>query len=169
MSSLQPREILHGDSCPRNIVVTATMRAKLGNLRAIRFRDASMSVSLVSPQYTAPERLDVPAQPKSTKTDMYSMTVTICKLFTFVTPDRDQRKGQVLLIRQRDVRSLCKHLMSHDPATPSTAAEARDVVSQICETDEYTACPPRRMAMGKMYGISEVALVQPHLVKPTCL
>ena len=145
------------------------MRAKLGDLGAARFRDASLSVGLVSPQYTAPERLDVPGQPKSTKTDMYSMAVTICELFTFVPPDREQRKDQVLLIRQRDVRSLCKHLMSDDPATRPTAAEARDVVSQICETDEYTACSPRRMVIGKMDGISEVALVHPHLVKPTCL
>ncbi|XP_062523849.1 probable serine/threonine-protein kinase DDB_G0281745 [Corticium candelabrum] len=167
--SMQPREILHGDICPRNILVTAMMRAKLGDLGAARFRDASLSVGLVSPQYTAPERLDVPAQPKSTKTDMYSMAVTICELFTFVPPDREQRKDQVLLIRQRDVRSLCKHLMSDDPATRPTAAEARDVVSQICETDEYTACSPRRMVIGKMDGISEVALVQPHLVKPMCL
>ncbi|XP_062523919.1 probable serine/threonine-protein kinase DDB_G0281745 [Corticium candelabrum] len=167
--SMQPREILHGDICPRNILVTAMMRAKLGDLGAARFRDASLSVGLVSPQYTAPERLDVPGQPKSTKTDMYSMAVTICELFTFVPPDREQRKDQVLLIRQRDVRSLCKHLMSDDPATRPTAAEARDVVSQICETDEYTACSPRRMVIGKMDGISEVALVHPHLVKPTCL
>ena len=98
------------------------MRAKLGDLGAARFQDASLSVGLLSPQYTPPERFDVPALPKSKKTDMYSIGVTICKLFTAVLPDCKQRMDQVLLICEINVRFLCKHLMRDDPATRPTAA-----------------------------------------------
>ncbi|XP_062506344.1 probable serine/threonine-protein kinase DDB_G0281745 [Corticium candelabrum] len=160
--SMQPMEILHGDICPRNILVTATMRAKLGDLGAARFQDASLSAGLLSPEYTAKERFDAPALPKSKETDMYSTGVTLCELFTAVTPDRRKRMDQVLLIRQLNVRSLCKHLMRDNPATRPTATEARRIISRIRETDEYRACPPKRMVKGKMDGVARVTLVQPN-------
>ncbi|XP_062523494.1 uncharacterized protein LOC134198174 isoform X3 [Corticium candelabrum] len=157
--SMKPKEILHGDICPRNILLTATMRAKLGDLGAARFEDASLSVGLLSPQYTPPERFDFPTLPKSSKTDVYSMGVTLCELFTAVPPDRQKRIDQVLLIRQRNVRALCKHLMRDDLATRPTATEARHIISRIRDTDEYKACPPKRMVKGKMDGIADVTLV----------
>ena len=135
------------------------MRAKLGDLGAARFQDASLPVSLLSPQYTPPERFDVPTAPKSYKTDVYSMGVTICELFTAVPPDHEERMDQVLLIRQLNVRSLCKHLMRDDPATRPTATEARHIISRIRDTDEYKACPPKRMVKGKMDGMADVTLV----------
>ena len=135
------------------------MRAKLGDLGAARFQDASLSVGLLSPQYTPPVRFDVPTSPKSYKTDVYSMGVTICELFTAVPPDREQRMDQVLLIRQLNVRSLCKHLMRDDPATRPTATESRHIISRIRDTDEYKACPPKRMVKGKMDGMADVTLV----------
>ena len=135
------------------------MRAKLGDLGAARFEDASLSVCLLSPQYTPPERFDVPTLPKSIKTDMYSIGVTICELFTSLFPDREQRMDQVLLIRQIDVCALCKHLMRDDPATRPTATESRHIISRIRDTDEYKACPPKRMVKGKMDGMADVTLV----------
>ena len=135
------------------------MRAKLGDLGAARFQDASLSVGLLSPQYTPPERFDVPTSAKSTKTDVYSIGVTICELFTAVPPDRQKRRDQVLLIRQLNVRSLCKHLMRDDPATRPTATEARHIISRIRDTDEYKACPPKRMVKGKMDGIADVTVI----------
>ena len=152
-------EILHGDLCPRNILVTAMMRAKLGDLGGARFQDASLSVGLLSPQYTAPERFE--SQPKSKKTDMYSIGVTICELFTADPPDRQQRMDQIFLIREQNVRSLCKQLMKDDPAIRPTAAEARIIISGICKADDYIACPPKRMVKGKMDGIADVTLIQP--------
>ena len=135
------------------------MRAKLGDLGASRFQDASLSAGLLSPEYTPPERFDVPTSPKSNKTDMYSAGVTICELFTAVVPDRRRRIDQVVMIRQINVRALCKHLVRNDPATQPTAAEARHVISGIRETAEYRTCPPKRMVKGKMDGIANVTLV----------
>ncbi|XP_062523739.1 probable serine/threonine-protein kinase DDB_G0281745 [Corticium candelabrum] len=120
--SMQPTEILHGDICPRNILVTATMRAKLGDLGAARFQDASLSVGLLSPQYTPPERFEVPTSPKCNK-------------------------------------PTCTHLMRDDSATRPTATEARHIISRIRDTDEYKACPPKRMVKNKMDGMADVTLV----------
>ena len=73
-----------------------------------------------------------------------------------------KRMDQVLLVRQLNVHSLCKHLMRDNPATRPTAAEACRIISRICETDEYTACPPKRMVKGKMDGVADVTFVQPN-------
>ncbi|XP_062499009.1 RAC-beta serine/threonine-protein kinase A-like [Corticium candelabrum] len=48
--------------------------------------------------------------------------------------------------------------MGDDPVTRPTAAEARHVIGSIRETDEYKACPSKRMAKGKMDGIADVTL-----------
>ena len=53
------------------------------------------------------------------------------------------------------VSSLCKR---DDPATRPTATEARHIISRIRDTDEYKACPPKRMVKGKMDGIADVTL-----------
>ena len=90
---------------------------------------------------------------------MYSIGVTICELFTSLFADREQRMDQVLLIRQLNVRFLCKNLMRDDPATRPTATEARHIISRIRDTDEYKACPPKRMVKGKMDGMADVTLV----------
>ena len=87
------------------------------------------------------------------------MGVTICELFTAAFTDREQRMDQVLLIRQIDISSVSKHLMGDDPVTRPTAAEARHVIGRIRETDEYKACPSKRMVKGKMDGIADVTLV----------
>ena len=84
-------EILHSDICPRNIQVTAAMRAKLCDLGAARFQDTKLSAGLLSPEYTATERFDASTLPKSKETDMCSLGVTLCELFTAVTLDRRKR------------------------------------------------------------------------------
>ena len=118
------------------------MRAKLDDLRAARFQDASLSVDLLSSQYTPPERFDVPTLPKSTKTDMYSIGVTICELFTSLFPDREQRMDQVLLIRQIDVCALCKHLMRDDdaPACHPRSSREKYVLSRTDDERSTSSC-----------------------------
>ena len=137
------------------------MRAKLGDLGGARFYDASLSVGMLSPHYTAPERFDGRAVHKNDKTDVYSTGVTICELFTADPPNSLRRMDQVQHIRQREVRSLCKHMLKDDPATRPTAAEARNIFKRIRETDEYVSCPPKRRVKGKMDGGKEVTLAHP--------
>lgn len=134
------------------------MRAKLGDLGAARFRDASLSVGLVSPEYMAPERMDVRAAPKSRETDVYSMGVSLCEMFTFVPPNPSIRLDQVQLIAHRQVRLLCARMVADDPGRRLSATEVGTAIGSLRETEEYNACPPRRMVKGKLDGVEKVTL-----------
>lgn len=131
------------------------MRAKLGDLGAARFSDASLSVGLVSPDYTAPERMDGRSAQKSRETDMYSMGVSLCELFTGIPP---HRLDQVQLVDQEQVHLLCTGMIAHDADRRLSATEALTGFGSIRETNEYKACPPRRMVKGNLDGVENVTL-----------
>ena len=152
----QPRPVLHGDIRPTNILITTVMQAKLGDLGAARFSDASLSVGLVSPDYTAPERMDGRAASKSKETDVYSMGVSLCELFTGVPPNRRRQRDQVHRIQQQDIRVQCMRMVSDDPNRRPSAAVVLSAFGPIHETDAYKLCPPRRMVKGKLDGVDSV-------------
>ena len=134
------------------------MRAKLGDLGSARFSDASLTVGLVSPEYTATERMDGQSAQKSNETDVYSMGVTMCELFTGVPPHRDDRLDQIQFVRQRDVRFLCMKMVSDEPSKRPSAANALTAIDRIRITHEYKACPPRRMVKGMFDGVENITL-----------
>ena len=136
------------------------MGAKLGDLGAARFGDASLSAGLLSPEYTATERMDGRVTQKSKETDIYSMGVTICELFTAATPSRVKRRDQLYLVKQLGVRSECMRMVSDDPSTRPSAGDALAAIDRLRATDEYKGCPPRRMVKGKIDGVPDVTLVQ---------
>ena len=140
------------------------MKAKLGDLGAARFSDASLSAGLLSPEYTAPERMDGRVTQKSKETDIYGMGVTVCELFTAVTPLPARREDQMHLIRLRSVRSVCLQMVSGDPRARPSAGEALTAIDRIRVIDEYRDCLPKRMVKGKVDGLRDVALVR-HVVK----
>lgn len=152
----QPRVVYHGDIRPTNILVTRIMTAKLGDLGAARFSDVSLTVGLVSPPYAAPERMDGRSGKKSKETDIYSMGVSICELFTGLQPIRKDRRDQVDEISDKEVRDLCMRMVSDDSRERPSAAEALTVVGHLRECKDYKACPPRRMVKGKLDGAKEV-------------
>ena len=154
--------VLHGDIRPTNILVTEVMRAKLGDLGAARFSNTGLSVGLLSPEYTAIERLDDRAASKSKETDIYSMGVTICELFTAVTPCRVKRRDQLYHIQQRGVRFMCIQMVSRDPSTRPSANDALTAIDRLRATNKYKQCPPRRIVKGKIDDVPEVTLV-PHM------
>ena len=134
------------------------MTVKLGDLGAARFSDASLSVGLVSPQYTAAERMDGRSPQKSKETDMYSMGVSVCELFTGLPPSRADRADHLIQIRQRDVRFICREMVSDDPSRRPSSEEALAAISCCQQREEYKACPPRRMVKGKIDGVDDVTL-----------
>jgi hypothetical protein len=148
--------VLHGDIRPTNILITTVMQAKLGDLGAARFSDASLSVGLVSPQYAATERLDGRSASKSKETDVYSMGVTLCELFTGIPPNREERLDQVQDIRERNIRYLCKLMVSDDPEKRPSTEQALAGIGGIRKTSEYKACGPRRMVKGRLDGVENV-------------
>ena len=132
------------------------MNAKLGDLGAARFSDASLSVGLVSPNYTAVERIDGRSGQKSKETDVYSMGVSICELFTCLTPNRARRRDQIHAVQQRSVRFLCMRMVSDDPKRRPSAEDALTAISLIRETEEYKDCPPRRMVKDSLEGVEDI-------------
>ncbi|XP_062503379.1 uncharacterized protein LOC134180277 isoform X2 [Corticium candelabrum] len=153
-----PNAILHGDIRPSNILVSRVMNAKLGDLGAARFTDTSLSAGFLSPDYIAPERLDGRSAQKNEETDVYSMGVTLCELFTSVSPDRSHRLEQLLLIQHSRVGALCARMVSDDPDRRPLAAEVLADIDHVRQTAEYKACPPKRMVKGKLDGVEDVTL-----------
>jgi serine/threonine protein kinase len=135
------------------------MKAKLGDLGTSRFCSASLTVGLVSPQYSAMERMDGRVAKNTVETDLYSMGVTMCELFTGLPPNRSDRLDQVQVIRHRDFRYLCMQMVSDDISRRPSAAGALSTISRIRETEDYKACRPRRLVKGKADGAEDVTLI----------
>ena len=136
------------------------MGAKLGDLGAARFSDATLSAGPLSPQYIARERMDGRAANKSKETDVYSMGVTICELFTAVTPSYDDRDEQLQMIEQWAVRGICMKMVLDDPRERPSAYDALRKIDNVRDTfADYKLCPPKRMVKGKIDGEPDVTLV----------
>ena len=151
MPLVQANFILHGDIRPTNILISITMTAKLGDLGAARRADAELSVGPMSPLYTAPERMlqDGKIAPKTTMTDIYSMGVTLCELFSGRVPEIDSRKNHVQLIKQNDIRSQCIDMLKDNPKERPTAEKVLAAFLKVSQTKDYKGCVPRRMVKMK--------------------
>ncbi|XP_062510989.1 uncharacterized protein LOC134186915 isoform X2 [Corticium candelabrum] len=151
-SLMKPNVILHGDLRPTNILIAINMTAKLGDLGAARLEDAQLSVGLMSPQHTAPERMreDGSTAHKTTMTDIYSMGVTLCELFTGVSANREYRKDHVQKIKERNIRSQCIDMVKDNPKERPTADKVLTALLEVVQTKDYKKCGPRKMVkMGK--------------------
>ena len=134
------------------------MQAKLGDLGAARFTDASLSVGPLSPSYVAPERLADRTLPNSKEADVYSMGVSLGELFTGNQMDRQDRPLQLRSVRQRDLRLVCVKMACEDGSERMIASEALTVNDRVVKTEEYSRCGPRRMVKGVVDGVAQVTL-----------
>lgn len=134
------------------------MKAKLGDLGSARFKDASLSVGLVSPQYIASERLDGRSTCKTDKSDVYSMGVSLCELFTGDPASRDLRQRQIRSIQHQSLRALCVQMVSEDTESRPSAGQALAVIDHVCAMAEYRMCPAKRLVKGLVDGEDEVTL-----------
>ena len=160
LSVLQPRPVLHGDVRPTNILITSLMQAKLGDLGAARFNDASLSVGPMSPLYVAPERLADRTLPNSKEADVYSMGVSLGELFTGNQMDHQDRPMQLRSVRQRDLRLVCVKMACENGGDRMMASEALTVNDRVVKTEEYIRCGSRRMVKGVVDGVDKVTLCQ---------
>jgi serine/threonine protein kinase len=150
--------VLHGDIRPTNILMTPTMRAKLGDLGAARFTDSSLSAGPMSPLYVAPERFSGHILRNSKEADIYSMGVTLCELFSGDQMDRVDRPRQLRSVHQRDLRIVCLRMAAENIQERMMASAALVVNDRALLTEKYAQCPPRRMVRGVLDGVDKVTL-----------
>ena len=84
LHELQP-PLLHGDIRPTNILVTAMMEAKIGDLGCAHVIGGSLSCGPVSLEYLAPERMpgrDNTAIHNTKEADVCSLGVTLAEIYT---------------------------------------------------------------------------------------
>lgn len=138
------------------MLVTALMRAKLGDLRAARFGDASFLIGPIRPEYVAPEILQ--GGRNCSSADIFSMGITLCELFTGEEPVPDERRRQLHLVQLTDLRDLCLRMTALQPIERIHISECLSAIDNVVRTDDYSSCPPRRMIKGKPDGEDSVIL-----------
>ena len=162
LHELRPESILHGDIRPTNVLVTALMVAKLGDLGAAHLANESLSVGALSPHYVAPERepgvLHRCFSHNTQAADIYSTGVTMAELFTGVQTGREGRNGQLTLIQHEDLFDLCGQMESLDPSKRPDAKVALERMQRLYSHSVYEQSPAKRMVRGLLYG-NKVVLV----------
>ena len=84
LHELQP-PLLHGDIRPTNVLVTAMLEAKIGDLGTAHVMGGSLSYGPVSLDYVSPERMpgsDNTAIHNTKEADVCSLGVTLAEIFT---------------------------------------------------------------------------------------
>ena len=160
LHKITPNCILHGDIRPTNVLVTSVMHAKLGDLGAARFSNASLSVGPMSPEYVAPEMLADRTISNSIASDIYSMGITLCEMFTGERSTLASRLRNLQAVRHFTLRDMCLQMASAIPRERPAASEAVKMIIHVMEKREYWQCPPRRMVKGLLDGESCVKLTE---------
>lgn len=160
LHKITPNCILHGDIKPTNVLVTSVMHAKLGDLGTTRFSNASLSVGLMSPEYVAPEKLADWTIPNSTASDIYSMGITLCEMFTGACSTLATRLRNLQAIQHFTLRDMCLQMTSAIPRERPAASKALKMIIHVMEKTEYWQCPPRRLVKGLRDGESCVKLTE---------
>ena len=157
---LHALHILHGDIRSTNVVVTPLMEAKLCDLGAARFAEASsLSAGPLSPEYLAPERFDL-SQHNTKMSDVYSLGVTFVELMTGEQPAAKKRMAQATSVRHPIIRRLGLEMIDVDRSKRPSAADCLARLEGIQKSDEdYKSCSAKRMVKGKMHGGEKVELV----------
>ncbi|XP_065845344.1 ubiquitin carboxyl-terminal hydrolase 15-like [Oscarella lobularis] len=153
--------VLHGDIRSSNVVVTSLMEAKICDLGAARFAEhSSLSAGPMSPNYIAPERLEV-NQRNTKMADVYSLGVTFIELMTGREPAPMKRMTQATSIRHALMRKLSLGMVKQVPRERLLIGECLAQLTAVQKSDEeYQRCPAKRMVKGKVYGGGKVHLVK---------
>ena len=160
LHQLGPKGILHGDICPRNVVVSTLMEAKVCDLGAARFSEASKMISagLLSPEYVAPER-HVPGQHNTKEADICSLGVTLIEVMIGKRAAAESRRSQAVSVGHTTIKQLGLRMINTDPSQRPSAQDSLSVLETVVASDSYNDCPPKRLVKGKLHGEVEVRLV----------
>ena len=164
LHQLGPEGILHSDIRSSNVVVTSSMEAKVCDLGAARFAEASLSAGPLSPEYSALERSEENRQRNTKMADVCSLGVTLVELMTGELPVASQRFDQASNVGHPVVEKICREMISVDPNARPTAPECLAQLERVRQSDKYDQCQPKRMVKGKLHG-GEVSLMFPYCRK----
>ena len=154
--------LLHGDIRPTNIVVTAMMEAKIGDLGTAHVMGGTLSCGPVSLDYLAPERMprrDNMAIHNTKEADVCSLGVTLAEIYTGQQASRRTRQKQLSLIAHELLEDLCCDMTEDVPEDRITVSVALARVRPLKKEDKYLRCPVKRMVKGKLHDPSGPILV----------
>ncbi|XP_065842440.1 uncharacterized protein [Oscarella lobularis] len=153
LHQLNPRPYIHGDIRSTNVLVTESMKAKLGDLGAAHLLN-SVSVGPLSPPYLAPERqprFDGTAASSTPMSDVYSLGVTLIELFTGLGPVQGQHRRQLAKLSDRSSEmNLCSKLIHESASGRLKAKEALLILSTA-----YEKVPDRHRSKRAVKGTFE--------------
>lgn len=129
------------------------MTAKIIDLGESRFTDTVWFA-----QYVSPERAE--KRPLTPATDVFSMGLTMCEMFTSVKPNYAARQAQLEAVPHADLRSLCVQMTYRAFPQRISLPDALRGVQHVIDTPDYWNCKPKRMVRGKLDGPGGVTLVQ---------
>ena len=160
LHQLGPSGILHGDIRPSNIVVTSLMEAKVCDLGASRFAEASrQSAGPMSPQYLAPERKPEAGHRNRKEADIYSLGVTLIELMTGQQAAVESRQAHATSVGHVEIKQLGRQMIKTDPSQRPSAQDCLSALETVGKSPEYNKCPPKRLVKGKLHGEDKVRLV----------
>lgn len=154
--------LLHGDIRPTNILVTATMEAKIGDLGTAHVMGCTVSYGPVSLEYVAPERkprADNTTMHNTKEADVCSLGVTLAEIFTGQEASRKIRQKQISLVEHKLLQDVCCAMTEHSAKDRMPIAVALAQVSPLKRTEQYRSCPVKRMVKGKLYDPNGPVLV----------
>ncbi|XP_065846243.1 uncharacterized protein [Oscarella lobularis] len=153
LHGLHPRPYVHADIRPTNVLVTRDMKVKVADSGAAHLVESSISAGPLSPQYLAPERMPPTSARSSLPSDVYSLGVTLIEIFTGVGPIREQRNGQLMLLRnRRRLHVICSRMIFGERERPRSA-ECMDVMIREMEELAENGFPAiKRMVKSQFEG-----------------
>lgn len=137
------------------------MRAKIGELSSSCFSRALPQVSKDRPQYCAPETVE--NQNFTKGSDVYSMGVVLCELFTGKQATGDGVQSLVEFVNNSELRDICLRMVCKNPTERLAVTDALKAVSPVALTSEYGTCPQKRFVKGLLEGSKTVTLIDSNI------
>ena len=154
--------LLHGDIRPTNILVTAMMEAKIGDLGTAHVMGGTLSCGPVSLDYLAPERMprhDNTAIHNTKEADVCSLGVTLAEIYTGQQASKKIREKQLSLIVHELLEDICCDMTEEASENRITVSTALARMSPLKKEDKYVHCPVKRMVKGKLHDPNGPILV----------
>jgi hypothetical protein len=161
LHSLHP-PLLHGDIRPTNILVSAMMEAKIGDLSTAHVMGGSLSCGPVSLDYVAPERMPSGrgvAIHNTKEADVCSLGVTLAEIYTGQQASRKSRERQLSLISHKLLEDICSDMTEETAENRIAVSTALARVRPLKKEEQYVCCPVKRMVKGKLHDPNGPILV----------